>query len=179
MRENPLCRALRVTEVEIRGLKDDENLTRETIPVEVADKLVPLYQEIIAVGGTKLQANVAAVSEPAEWIYPGTLFKDADAVITVYGDSMWRDYPHMCKVVCREVKNRKLILWGQVYVIETTEYRVVKRIRRGEDKESTRGESINIVKDAADKEIHEHLEIPLDDIVRLFLVIGKVDRVQA
>jgi phage repressor protein C with HTH and peptisase S24 domain len=142
------------------------------------DKLVPSYGAI-AVGGTAIRADLAPVSEPEEWIYPGTIFKDADAVITVYGDSMWRDYPHMCKVVCREVKNRRLILWGQVYVIETTEYRVVKRVRRGEDKEAIRGESINTVKDAAGKEIHEHLDIPMDDIVRLFLVIGKVDRVQA
>jgi transcriptional regulator with XRE-family HTH domain len=174
-----LCAVLGVTEIEIRGLKDQENGTRERESLDAVDyKLVPLY-DVMAMGGTNVKSDLAPVSEPAEWIYPGTLFKDADAVITVYGDSMWRDYPHMCRVACREVKNRNLILWGQVYAIETTEYRVVKRVRRGETKETIRGESINTVKDAAGREIHEHLEIPLNDIVRLFIVIGKVDRVQA
>lgn len=156
-----------------------EKGTRDIESLEAIDyKLIPLY-DVMAMGGTKVKADLTPVSEPSEWIYPGTLFKDADAVITVYGDSMWRDYPHMCRVACREVKNRNLILWGQVYAIETSEYRVVKRVRRGETKDTIRGESINTVKDITGREIHEHLEIRLDDIARLFLVIGKVDRVQA
>lgn len=173
-----LAGALGVKVKDLYSDQSEENGTSVKESPAGLEKLVPHY-DVIGVGGTKLLADLTPVSEPSEWIYPGTLFRDADAVITVYGDSMWRDFPHMCKVVCREVKNRRLILWGQVYAIETTEYRVVKRVRRGEDKDSIRGESINTVKDAAGKEIHEDLDIQLSDVRRLFLVIGKVDRVQA
>lgn len=152
--------------------------TRVKEPTAADSKLIPLY-DVIAAGGTKMNSEMEGVSEPAEYIYAGTLFSDAVAAVKVYGDSMWPEYPHGSMVACREVVDRDLILWGQIYVIETSEFRIVKRVQRGEEKGYIMAESKNTVKNNKGKEIHETLDIPLAKVRRLFLVIGRADRVQA
>jgi transcriptional regulator with XRE-family HTH domain len=171
--------AMGMTLDQLKGLKDQVNGTRERETNEATDyKLIPLY-DTITVGGTKMNADLEPTSEPVEYVYPGTWFKDAVAAVKVYGDSMWPKYPNGCMVTCREVKNRNLLLWGQVYVIETSEYRVIKRVQKGETREFIKADSDNTVKNAQGKEIHESMDVPLNEVRRMFLVLGKAERVQA
>lgn len=148
-------------------------------PAPGGQKKIPLY-DTIAVGGIGLLADQSrTANEPEDYVYAGSMFTDAVASVKVYGDSMWPKYPNGSIVVCREVKDRELILWGQVYVIETSEYRVIKRVQKGEAKNSIRADSENAVKNGLGKEIHESMEIDLSKIKRLFLVVGMANRLQA
>lgn len=188
-----LAKVLRVSVGQLYADNVDPNLTSESnstgnepvakygLPKSdeaLHDKLIPLYDSI-AVGGKELVAEDNGVSEPSEYVYPGSWFSDAVAAVKVYGDSMWPKYPNGCVVACREVKDRDLILWGQVYVIETSEFRVIKKVQKGESKELIRADSENSVKNNLGREIHESMEIPMKKIRRLFLVLGMANRLQA
>ena len=90
-------------------------------------KLIPFYDDVSSRGGINEQiANMDGVSEPAEYIDPGDWFKNATSAIRNYGDSM-SEYPPGCILVLKEVYDRRLIIPGKDYVIETSEYRITKR----------------------------------------------------
>jgi len=90
-------------------------------------KLIPFYDDVVSVGGINgMVANVDCVNTPTEYIDPGDWFKNATSAIRNYGESM-KEYPPGCILVLKEVFDRRLIIPGKDYVIETSEYRVTKR----------------------------------------------------
>jgi hypothetical protein len=110
---------------------------------------------------------------PSEWIDPGDWFKNATAALRHYGDSMIV-YPAGCILALKEVQDRRLIVPGKDYVIETSEYRITKKIQLCSAPEYIRAYSTNEEKydDGALK--HQPFDIPLSLIGRLFEVLGYV-----
>ena len=97
----------------------------ENIPM--GRKLIPFYDDVASVGGINgIVTNMDGVSTPTEYIDPGDWFKNATSAIRNYGESM-KEYPPGCILVLKEVYDRRLIIPGKDYVIETSEYRVTKR----------------------------------------------------
>jgi hypothetical protein len=149
-------------------LKDSEGNS------EASKKLVPFYDDVVSIGGiNKSTANIDGQIYPSEWIDAGDWFRDATAAIRHYGDSMI-EYPAGCILALKEVKDRNLILWGKDYVIETSEYRVTKRIQKGESDEYIRACSTNADTYPDGSLIHEPINIPLKSILHIFLVLGHV-----
>ena len=89
--------------------------------------MIPLYEDVETIGGTSMVANMSANNAVNEWIDAGDWFNGATAAIRHYGDSML-EYPSGCILVLREVLDRSLIIWGRNYCIETTEFRITKKI---------------------------------------------------
>lgn len=137
-------------------------------------KLIPFYDDVSSIGGNNgLAANVQGVSHPTEYIDTGDWFRNATAAIRHYGESMV-EYPPGCILALKEVEDRELIIPGRDYVIETSEYRVTKRVQSGKTKETITAYSTNTSTYADGHLIHEPFEIPWRAIVHISMVLGYV-----
>ena len=145
-------------------------------------KLIPFY-DINAEAGTMQISNMDAVSQPDEWIDAGDWFRDADSAMRVHGDSMFPVYKSGSIVVMREVRDKTLIIYGQDYVLETSEYRVIKRIQKSNEKGNWLACSVNEEVwekgDLAGRLIHEPFDININNVHRVFRVLGCVSRTES
>jgi transcriptional regulator with XRE-family HTH domain len=146
----------------------------ETGKTESERNIIPLYDDVSSIGGTnEVTTNMQGTSAPSEYIDTGDWFREATAAIRHYGDSMI-EYPPGCILALKEVNDRGLIIPGRDYVIETTEYRITKRVQRGKDSEHITAYSTNPEKYADGRLIHEPFDIPLSAIRHISLVLGYV-----
>lgn len=137
-------------------------------------KKIPFY-DTIAVGGTQSIANLDVVVEPSEYINSGDWFINATGAMRVHGNSMYPKYASGSIITFKEVLDRELIIYGQDYVIETSEYRILKRIQKGDSKNFILACSYNEEVDNKGKIIHEQIEVSFNKIQKLFRVLGKVE----
>lgn len=141
--------------------------------------LIPLY-DTIATAGRQQEVDMTPVTEPAEYIDAGDWFRDATAAMRIHGDSMYPVYHSGCIAALKEVKQKNLIMYGEDYVIETVEYRTLKRIQKGKDEQHLLACSANIERwedgSVKGRLIHEPFDVHKDEIRRLFLVLGAVRR---
>jgi transcriptional regulator with XRE-family HTH domain len=106
-------------------------------------------------------------SEIAEQIsIPG--FQDCDIAINVWGDSMYPHYRAGNMIICKEVFDKGLIAYGEVYLVITSEFRTIKYIRKNDNKE------LVTLRSANDK--YDDVEVELDKIIKLYHVKGKIER---
>lgn len=137
-------------------------------------KLIPFYDDVISIGGKNdITTNVDGKSIPTDYIDAGDWFKDATAAIRHYGESM-NEYPTGCILALKEVKDRELIIPGRDYTIETSEYRVTKRVQMGKSESYITAYSTNYETYADGRLIHEPFDIPWRAINRISLVLGYV-----
>lgn len=137
-------------------------------------KLIPFYDDVSTIGGVnQLGANMDAVTEPTEYIDAGDWFRDATAAIRHYGESMV-EYPPGCILALKEVQDRELIVPGRDYVVETSEYRVTKRIQKGNEPGYVTAYSTNQETYKDGRLIHEPFDIPLRAVSHMYLVLGYV-----
>ena len=57
---------------------------------------------------------------------------DVDFAITVYGDSMYPDYPSGSRILIKRIDPSAFIAWGNVYVLDTVNGVVVKEVQPSE-----------------------------------------------
>ena len=152
----------------------EEAMSESKTPISSAGrKKIPLY-DTYSVGGTNgLVATNEPISAPLEWIDAGDWFVDATAAMHHYGDSM-AEYPSGCILALREVHDKRLIIWGKNYVIETDEYRITKRLQRSKDPKCITAYSTNEETYQDGTLIHQPIDIPKSAIRRLALVLGYV-----
>lgn len=137
-------------------------------------RLIPFY-DVETTGG--YQGEVASSTNEAEligYIQPGGWFDGKEtAAIRHVGDSMI-EYPNGCVLAVREVTDRHLLVPGRNYVIETSEYRVTKRVQRGSRKGVIALYSTNQEKYDDGHLVYEPFEVSFGDIQRIFSVLGFV-----
>lgn len=140
-------------------------------------KLIPVYG-VSTIGGTSIGADMSPVSEPEGYIEAGGWFPSVTAAIYHYGDSM-EEYPAGVLLALQEVYNRRNIIWGSNYVIETSEMRITKRLQTcPDDKSYVMAYSSNKETYPDGRLVHEPITIHKEDITRLFLVIGVIKKEQ-
>lgn len=83
-------------------------------------------------------------------------------IIFATGDSMLPLIKDGAMIAIREIKNWDIIIFGQVYLIVTAEYRLIKYIKKHQDK--------NYVILRSENSLFEDIELPKDKILKLFLV---------
>ncbi|MDR2805408.1 MAG: helix-turn-helix domain-containing protein [Dysgonamonadaceae bacterium] len=142
-------------------------------------KLIPFY-DVNVEAGTMQVSNMDAVSEPDEWIDAGDWFLDADSAMRVHGDSMFPLYKSGSIVVMREVHNKGLIVYGRDYVIQTSEYKVIKRLQKSDMPGCWLACSVNDETwekgELAGRLIHEPFDVEIDCVNKIFMVLGCVSR---
>lgn len=133
-------------------------------------KLIPFY-DAITVGGNDLLADQSPVSMPIRMINPGTFFRNAEGAVQITGHSMFPKYPSGC-IVAYKIASLTLIIWGEDYVIELADRRILKRVEKGE-KGYIKAVSYNVNKD--NKYVYDPIDIPITDVKRMFMVLGKIE----
>lgn len=161
------------------GYGDGEELKKVTSPIPPEEeppprRLIPFYDDVSTIGGiNRLGASMDAVFGPDEYIDTGDWFRDASAAIRHYGESMV-EYPTGCILAIKEVQDRELIIPGRDYVIETSEYRVTKRIQKGKDPEHFTAYSTNPETYVDGRLIHEPFDIAWSAVRHISSVLGYV-----
>lgn len=69
--------------------------------------------------------------------------KGADYAMKVCGESMSPEYPNGCLIIIKKVNENAFIEWGKVYVLDTENGAVVKKIMRTETDEEVECVSLN------------------------------------
>jgi len=142
-------------------------------------KLIPFY-DIETEAGTIQVSNMEDGNEPAEYIDAGDWFLDADSAMRVHGDSMFPEYKSGSIIVMREVFDKRLIVYGEDYMVQTCEYRAIKRLYKGNNESCWIACSVNDEVwekgPMAGRLIYEPFDIFLDDVIKVCRVLGCVKR---
>lgn len=100
-------------------------------------------------------------------------FRGATSVFRIEGDSMFPEYKRGSLVVLKSVKKNEVIVYGQDYLIATSNFNIVKRIYKSNENDLIICRSINQIKYNGTKDlVHDDFEIPNKDIFSLHRVIG-------
>ncbi|MCM1368936.1 MAG: hypothetical protein NC204_01020 [Candidatus Amulumruptor caecigallinarius] len=149
----------------------DDNMEENDIAPD--DKnYIPFYDSITSgsfngrVGNADRPATLIGHIEAGGW-FAGR----ATAAIRHIGDSMV-EYPSGCILAVREVLDRSLIIPGKNYVVETSEFRVTKRIQSGSRPGFMALYSSNTETYLDGRLIHEPFEVPIESIRRIYDVLG-------
>jgi hypothetical protein len=143
-------------------------------------KAIPFYDAPAAAGVT--ETEMTAISSPAGTIDIGDLLSDSQAAIRIYGNSMLPNYPPGCVVGLAKVSDT-FIEPGEVYVIETRDRRILKRLFYKDDE--TEGDKLlcysdNIMKfeggSRHGKPAYPPFAVPKADIINIFVVTGVIKR---
>ena len=131
-------------------------------PISEESDSIPLIP-IEAMAGALTTEQTVLDYECERYVVPA--FKGADFLIRITGDSMAPTYRSGDLVACKRVPMSGLFFqWNKVYVIDTDQGPLIKRIKPGCDKEH-----ILIVSDNSD---YDPFELPVSAIHTVALVIG-------
>lgn len=154
-------------------ITDDTPKTNKNLVVSGKRK-IPFYDDVSTIGGTNELVAGLETSIASDYIDTGDWFKEATSAIRHYGDSMV-EYPSGSILALRRVHDVSLLVWGRNYCIETTEFRITKRLQDGGDD--------YIIAYSSNKEtypdgtlVHSPIRIPKKSIRHIDLVLGCVTK---
>lgn len=157
---------------------EGEMLRRDAFPAPVTGKMIPLY-DAEAAAGTEYGMNMQPVLQPMGMIEMGSILRDSESALRVYGNSMVPHYPAGCVVGLKQHCD-SFIEPGTVYVVETADNRYIKRLYYNPDRTAFRCISDNTMKHddgpMRGEFIYQEFEIPLQEVRRLYRVTGVIKR---
>lgn len=106
----------------------------------IAAEMVPMLP-ISAQGGPLNDFVTSVKREDCEKI--ASPIRGVDFAMSVSGDSMAPEYPSGCKILVKKIDEKAFIEWGRVYVLDTCNGSVVKKIMPGDRDGQVRCVSIN------------------------------------
>lgn len=134
------------------------------IPATKQDEGIPLIP-IDAMAGVLTCEQTALEYECERYVVP--MFKGADFLIPVKGSSMYPKYNSGDIVACKRVSMTDIFFqWNKVYVIDTDQGALIKRIKPG-----SAPDRILIV---SDNDKYDPFELPYSAIHAVALVIGVI-----
>lgn len=141
---------------------------KENIPVahpsDSPTEGIPLIP-ISAMAGAFTGEQTVLEYECERFVVP--TFKGAEFLISVKGSSMYPKYNSGDIVACKRLPMDDIFFqWNKVYVLDTDQGPLIKRVKPGSDKEH-----VLIV---SDNERYEPFELPLERIYHVALVIGVI-----
>lgn len=130
-------------------------------------KTYPLIP-IEAVAGYSADENGVTYEDCDQYAVPDFEAKGMEFLIRVSGSSMFPKYNNGDILACRKIADVLFFQWGRVYVIDSSQGQLVKRIY--EDRENPD----NIVCKSDNEEKYPPFSIPKNDIRSLSLVVGAI-----
>ena len=148
----------------------DELLGR-TLPVAHlatgSEKGIPLIP-IEAIAGIPAGENIGIrFIDCAHYVIPEFTNLNVEYMIRVSGSSMYPKYSNGDILACRRIHDVLFFQWGKIYVIDSSQGPLVKRVFQDEDPER-----ILLVSD--NKEHYPPFSIPKSDIRSLSIVVGVI-----
>ena len=140
---------------------DDKPVAKQTDNPNEGIPLIPVE----AMAGALTCDNTILEYECDRYVIP--MFKGADFLIPVKGSSMYPKYSSGDIVACQRVDMNNLFFqWNKVYVIDTNQGALIKRIKPGHDE--------NHILIVSDNEKYDPFELPYSAIHAVALVIGVI-----
>ena len=141
--------------------EDDRPVAIHTDNPKEGIPLIPIN----AMAGAMMGEQTVMEYECERYVVP--LFKGAEFLIQVKGSSMYPKYNSGDVVACKHVPMTDLFFqWNKVYVLDTNQGALIKRIKKGSD-----ADHILIVSDNKD---YEPFELPIRCINNVSIVIGVI-----
>lgn len=173
-----------------QGLLSQARSGKSDLSIATIDKILKKYQEINpiwlssgygemlkegkAVAKTDLRPRydlmafagqlTEYVNESAEMVAAIPQIPKYDFTIRITGDSMEPEYRSGDEVACLKVEKGNFIQWGKVYVLNTSQGAVIKRLYRGK-----KG-----YKCVSDNRKYSEFEIPEEEVYSVNLVVGMI-----
>lgn len=133
-----------------------------------SSKGIPLIP-LDAVAGFPAESGGGVRLEDCErYVIPEFENKGANFLIRVSGDSMVPLYYSGDLLACRKITDIRFFQWGTVYVLETSQGVLVKRVQESVD----HADSILCVSE--NSSVHHPFLLPRDDIRSLSIIVGLV-----
>lgn len=123
----------------------------------VVDDLRPRY-DLAAFAGTLSEY----VDDTCEMTRKITQLPKYDFTIRITGDSMEPEYKSGDEVACMRVEKGDFLQWGKVYVLNTSQGAVIKRLFKGE----------NGYRCVSDNKMYNDFEVKESDVYSINLVVG-------
>lgn len=120
----------------------------------------PVYDLDVTAGCRSLEALFGEIRPVGRVIIPGV--PPDTSLIKVSGDSMSPRIVNGGYVAIRPVSDTRNIFWGQIYVVELDDYRMVKYVRRHADP--------GLVILHSDNPEYDDMDVPRADIRSLYIV---------
>lgn len=140
---------------EMLNKADDNENSNDKEGMEVL--LLPVSAE----GGRLDNFSTQVLAEDCETII--SPIKGVDFAMTVTGDSMFPEYPSGSRVLVKKINEKAFIDWGRVYVLDTCNGTVIKKIMPSEYEGKIRCESINPE--------YPPFEVCFDDVFGMYRVL--------
>lgn len=146
-------------------LRSDVDTQDRVVPAEFVEQGgIPLIP-IEAMAGV-LSGNSTQVMERECEHYNIPMFKGAEFLIRISGDSMQPKYYSGDIVACKRLPLDTFFQWNRVYVVDSEQGVIIKRVRRGSDDRH--------IVFVSDNTAYEPFELPLEKIYSIALVVGVV-----
>lgn len=122
--------------------------------------------------------NISQVPEVPSFRVSIPGYEDCNFGMYVYGHSMYPTIESGSLILCRKVIDKSIIMYGEIYLIRTADYLMVKRLQKNEQKGYVLCTSDNFEKRAPEFKRFEPFDIPVDKIIDLYLVKGIIKKTQ-
>jgi phage repressor protein C with HTH and peptisase S24 domain len=162
-----LCKLMEKVDAQQDGdLSQDEPILREPIYYGSEDFEMPTYVPLLPIsaqGGSLNDFIVSVKDSDCERII--SPIKGADFAMTVAGDSMSPEYPSGSQILVKKINEKAFIDWGKVYVLDTCNGSVIKRIFPADDKDASKVKCVSINPD------YPPFEVSLEDVYGVYRVL--------
>lgn len=145
-------------------LKSPTSLSAASTAKQVAQGGIPLIP-VDAIAGV-LSGNSIAVMDYECDRYDIPMFRGAEFLIRISGDSMQPKYYSGDIIACKRLRLDTFFQWNKVYVVDSEQGVIVKRVRPGHDDKH--------VIMVSENEAYAPFELPLEKVYSIALVIGVV-----
>lgn len=136
----------------------------------------PIYE--LSATATKAEYSSQLPEVPAFHVkIPG--YEDCNFGMHVYGHSMYPTIETGSLILCRRVNDKSIIMFGEIYLIRTADYLMVKRLQKNSQKGFIQCTSDNFEKRSDDFKRFEPFELAVDKIIDLYLVKGIIKKTQS
>jgi phage repressor protein C with HTH and peptisase S24 domain len=141
--------------------KDEQNRELQAKPSEKGIPLIPL--DTIA-GFSNSESTAVMEYECERYVIPN--FRGAEFLIQVKGSSMYPKYSSGDIVACKKLPLDTFFQWNKVYVLDTEQGVLIKRVKPAEDKDH--------ILCISDNEKYDPFELHKKDILSVSIVIGVI-----
>jgi peptidase S24-like protein len=142
----------------------------------VIEEGTPIYDISATAGGL---ANTSQLPEVPAFSVKIPGYEDCNFGMYVYGHSMYPTVENGSLILCRKVKDKSVIMYGEIYLLRTEDYLMVKRLQKSTKEENVLATSDNFEQRAPQFKRYEPFDVAIDNIIDLYLVKGIIKKTQS
>ena len=157
--------------INLKGVEKGSDIDKR---IKESQAGIPIYEVVATAGQNENTGQL--VEKPTERIR-ATGFDDCTLGMYVYGHSMYPTVENGSVILTKKVSKR-IIMFGEVYLVRTADYLMVKRLQKSGVKGHVLCTSDNYEKRSQEFKRFEPFDVPLDEIIDLYLVKGILKKTQ-